>query len=227
MKFVSLCPICGSETFTSSVICTDCREQLDSECFDSFMDRCPDCFFPRISDQYACSRCSCGKTHRLYPVARYDGSLSYSIVDSFKFHNKKQFASVVALFLSRALEKLDPSHEAILSPIPCSAGRLARFGWDQMEEVCKALKRSYVHLLKRNTDYDIQQKSLSRSQRELVSANRFCLADDCPGIEELKKKKIIIIDDIITTGSTMEAAISLLENNGFTDVSGASWLAEL
>ena len=96
-----------------------------------------------------------------------------------------------------------------------------------MEEVCKALKRPYMHLLKRNTDYDIQQKSLSRSQRELVSANRFCLADDYPGIEELKKKKNIVIDDIITTGSTMEAAISLLENNGFTDVSGASWLAEL
>ena len=227
MKFASLCPICGSETFTSSVICTGCKAQLDAECFDSFMFRCPDCFYPRISDQYACSRCSCGKTHRLYPVARYDGSLSYSIVDSFKFHNKKQFASVVALFLSRALEKLDPSHEAILSPIPCSAGRLARFGWDQMEEVCKALKRPYVHLLKRNTDFDVQQKSLSRSQRELVSANRFCLADDCPGIEELKKKRIIVIDDIITTGSTMEAAISLLEKNGFTDVSGASWLAEL
>ena len=96
-----------------------------------------------------------------------------------------------------------------------------------MEEVCKALKRPYIHLLKRNTDYDVQQKSLSRSQRELVSANRFCLADDCPVIEELKKKKIIVIDDIITTGSTMEAAISLLERNGFTDVSGASWLAEL
>ena len=227
MKIVSLCPICGSETFTSSVICDDCRAELDSECFDSFMVRCPDCFYPRISDQYACQMCSCGKTHRLYPVARYGGSLSYSIVDSFKFHNKKEFAPVVALYLSRALDVLDPSREAILSPIPCSAARLARFGWDQMEEVCKALKRPYVHLLKRNTDYDVQQKSLSRSQRKLISAGKFSLADDCPGIEELKRKKIIVIDDIITTGSTMEAALSLLANSGFNDVSGASWLAEL
>ena len=227
MKFVSFCPICGSETFASSVICDDCKSELDSECFDSFMVRCPDCFYPRISEQYACPRCSSGKTHRLYPVARYGGGLSYSIVDSFKFRNKKQFAPVVALYLSRALEKLDPSNQAILSPIPCSAARLAKYGWDQMEEVCKALKRPYIHLLKRNTNYEFQQKSLSRSQRRLVSAGRFRLADDCPGIEELKKKKIIVIDDIITTGSTMEAALSLLENSGFTDVSGASWLAEL
>ena len=160
-------------------------------------------------------------------MARYDGSLSYSIVDSFKFHNEKQFAPVVALYLSRALEKLDPSNEAILSPIPCSTARLAKYGWDQMEEVCKALMRPYIHLLKRNTCFDVQQKSLSRSQREIASENRFSLVDDYPDIEKFKTQKIIVVDDIMTTGSTMEAALTLLENNGFTDVSGASWLAEL
>ena len=227
MRFVHLCPICGSEAFTSPVICPDCAAKLDAECFDSFMTRCPDCFYPRISDQYACQRCASGKVHKLFPVARYDGSLSFSIVDSFKFHDKKQFAPVVALYLSRAIDKLDPNHESILIPIPCSAARLAKYGWDQMEEVCKALKRPYIHLLKRNDHSQIQQKNLTRTQREQVSQGRFSLVGDYPGIEELKKKKIIVIDDIITTGSTMEAAISLLESNGFTDVSGASWLAEL
>ena len=227
MRFVRLCPICGSEAFTSSVICPDCSAELDAECFDSFMVRCPDCFFPRVSEQYVCERCSSGKTHKLFPVARYDGSLSFSIVDSFKFHNKRQFAPVVALYLSRALEELDPDHEAILIPIPCSTARLEKYGWDQMEEVCKALKRQYIHLLKRNDSQQIQQKKLSRSQREQISGGRFALVENYPGIEEFKQKKIIVVDDIITTGSTMDAAISLLENSGFTDVSGASWLAEL
>ena len=227
MKFVRLCPVCGSETFTSSVICNDCMAQLDAECFDSFMVRCPECFYPRIADSYACKRCSCRKAHRLYPVARYDGSLSYSIIDSFKFHNRKQFAPVVALYLSRAIEKLDPSGTAVLIPIPCSKARIEKFGWDQMEEVCRELKRPYIHLLKRNSGSDVQQKKLTRSQREIASANRFSLVEDYPGIEDLKKEKIIVMDDIITTGSTMDSAISLLENSGFTDVSGASWLAEL
>ena len=96
-----------------------------------------------------------------------------------------------------------------------------------MEEVCRVLKRPYVHLLKRNDYSQIQQKKLSRSQREEVSRGRFSLIEDYPGIEELKKKKIIVVDDIITTGSTMEAAMSLLEDYGFEDVCGASWLAEL
>ncbi len=222
-----LCPICGSEAFSSSVICPDCAQKLDSECIDSFMQRCPDCFYPKISEQYACRRCSSGKKHKLFPVARYDGSLSYSLVDSFKFRNRRQIAPVVALYLSRALEKLDPLQEAILVPIPCSAARMEKYGWDQMEEVCRALNRPYVHLLERNEEALLQQKRLSRDQREMISGGKFRLRSDCPEIEGLRKKKIIVVDDIITTGNTMEAALSLLEENGFEDVSGASWLAEL
>lgn len=224
MKFVRLCPICGSEAFTDSVICSECRKELDAECFDSFMSRCPECLYPRMSDQYVCQRCSSGLNYRLFPVARYDGSLSFSLVDSFKFHNNKELAPVAAIYLSKALEKLDPDHEAIIVPIPCSSARIHRYGWDQMEEVCKYLKRPYFKLLKRNDDMQIQQKRLSRSQRITAVSGKFALSEDC---DSLKKRKIIVVDDIITTGSTMNAAISLLKENGFEDVCGASWLAEL
>lgn len=224
MKFVRLCPICGSEVFSDSVICPECRENLDAECFDSFMSRCPVCLYPRVSEQYACERCTSGRTYRLFPVARYDGSLSFSVIYNFKFHNRKELAPVVALYLSRALEKLDSGHEAVIVPIPCSSARIHRYGWDQMEEVCKHLKRPYLKLLKRNNDMQIQQKRLSKSQRITAVHDKFSLVGDC---DSRKKRKIIVVDDIITTGSTMNAAISLLKDNGFEDVSGASWLAEL
>ena len=227
MKFVRLCPICGSEAFTDSVICHECRKELDAEYFDSFMSRCPECLYPRVSDQYVCERCSSSLNYRLYPVARYDGKLSFSLVDSFKFHNKKELAPVVALYLSKALEKLDPNHESIIVPIPCSSARIHRFGWDQMEEVCRHLKWPYLKLLKRNDDLQIQQKRLSKSQRITAVRGRFSINEECPDMEVLKTRKIIVVDDIITTGSTMNAAISLLKESGFEDVSGASWLAEL
>ena len=232
MKLVRLCPICGGEAFTDSVICPDCASELDEECFDSFMHRCPVCFYPRISDLYFCQRCAHAKennrkVHRIYSVARYDGKLSFSIVDSFKFHNHRKLAPVVALYLKRGLNVLDPSGESVIVPVPCSRGRLLKFGWDQMLEVCKALKRPYVRLLERNEGTQGPQKYLDRSQREQASEGKFCMNSRIKDLQLYRNRKIIIIDDILTTGSTMEAAMSLLEGNGFSDVCGATWLAEL
>ena len=232
MRFVRLCPICGSEAYSDSVICPECEAQLDSECFDSFINRCPKCFYPRISDQYPCRRCFSAedesrKTHQVYSVARYDGKLGFSIVDTFKFHNHRELASVVALYLNRALDILDPSGEALIVPIPCSRGRLLKYGWDQMEEVCRHLSRPKVNLLGRNEDNLAQQKFLRKSQRRESSGSKFCLIESEESLVKLKNRKIIVVDDIMTTGSTMEAAITLLEQNGFSDVCGATWLAEL
>ena len=232
MRFVRLCPICGSEAYSDSVICPECASQLDSECFDSFMARCPKCFYPRISDQYPCKRCSCSgiessKVHQVYPVARYDGKLGFSIVDSFKFHNRRDLAKVVALYLNRALDVLDSAGKAVVVPIPCSRGRLLRFGWDQMEQVCRYLKRPNISLLRRTDDNLVQQKHLGKSQRQEASGSKFCLEEEVADLDDLKSRKLIVVDDIMTTGSTMDAAISLLEENGFSDVCGATWLAEL
>ena len=232
MRLVRLCPICGAEAYSDSVICPDCEAQLDSECFDSFMTRCPKCFYPQISRRYPCKRCSTAETeshkvHPVYSVARYDGKLGFSIVDTFKFHNHRELAKVVALYLNRALDVLDPSKKAVVVPIPCSRGRLLRFGWDQMEEVCRNLNRPKVNLIRRTEDNLVQQKHLGKSQRQEASGNKFCLMENVAGIEDLKSRKVIAVDDIMTTGSTMDAAISLLEESGFSDVCGVTWLAEL
>lgn len=224
------CPICGSPTYRSKVICDDCASQLDSECFDSFMDRCPVCFYPRVAPVYRCEKCLGYPqgAYRVFPVARYDGELSYSIIDSLKFHGHKKMASVVALYLKRALSALDPASEALLVPIPCSASRLKKFGFDQMIEVCKALKREYLPLLVNSSEIPaVQQKRLSREQRLEHSAGKFVLNPSIPDIDSLKSRPIIVVDDIVTTMSTMNAAIRLLYDNGFQNVSGASWLAEL
>ena len=232
MKLVRLCPICGSEAFSDSVICPECASELDEECFDAFMSRCPVCFHPRVSDLYVCQRClqSNGKNrkaHRIYSVARYDGKLSFSIVDSFKFHNHRKLAPIVALYLKRALDVLDPSGEAVIVPIPCSRGRILKYGWDQMIEVCKFLKRPYVRLLERNEANQDQQKYLGKSQRLQAAEGKFRINNRIKDLQSYRNRKIIIVDDILTTGSTMEAAMNTLESNGFSDVCGATWLAEL
>ena len=225
------CPVCGSPTYKSLVICEDCARQLDSECFDSFMDRCPVCFYPRVAPVYRCERCLGYPqgAYKVFPVARYDGEISYSIIDSLKFHGHKKLASVVALYLRRALSVLDSDSEALLVPIPCSASRIKTYGFDQMTEVCKALKREYLPLIINSSEAkrtSTQQKKLGREERLEQSSGRFMMNHSI-NYEELRSRPVIVVDDIVTTMSTMNAAIRLLFDNGFENVSGASWLAEL
>ena len=221
---LSFCPVCKAPADSHNVICDDCRAELDSECFDTFMDRCPVCFYPRVASLYSCRRCAQGPAKRIYPVARYDGKLSYSILDSFKFHGHKEMAKVIALYLSRALSVLDPENKALIVPIPCSSKRLSLLGWDPMVEVCKALRRPYECLLINSTTRDIQQKKLNREQRIQASQGRYELNPKC---KTKPDRPIIVIDDVVTTMSTMNSAMDFLSEQGFSDVSGASWLCEL
>ncbi len=229
MNISFFCPICQAPISHEERICGDCARKLDSECFDSMLSRCPSCHFPKLNDDYLCERCNNGqrKVHRIYPVARYDGSLSHSILYSFKFKGHKELARVIALYLERALSVLDPEGKAVLVPVPCSEQRLVRYGWDHMLEVVKALKRPYLCLIA-NRDSLQQQKSLDREQRLSASSGKFIIDPECKQeLEDLKGNKVIVVDDIATTLSTMNSAIDLLEAEGFTEVLGASWLCEL
>ncbi|MBO7348629.1 MAG: ComF family protein, partial [Spirochaetales bacterium] len=197
------------------MICDECKAALDGECFDSFMSRCPVCFYPKVAPFYECDKCAALSYNKVYPVARYDGPLSYSILDSFKFHAHKEMAHVIALYLSRALSALDPQGNALIVPIPCSNTRLKKSGWDPMVEVAKALRRPYLQILSNSDLQRIQQKRLNRQQRLSASEGRFVINPDYSGkLDEIKDKSIIVIDDIVTTMSTMNSAISFLRENG-------------
>ena len=232
IRIVSRCPICGNPVLKGEVICRDCRRQLDSECFDSFMDRCPVCFYPRVASLYRCTRCrgNEGSAPRIFPVARYDGKMSYAVIDGLKFRGQRKLAPVVALYRRRALDGLDPEGKALIVPVPCSATRLERFGIDHMTDVCKALGREFLPLIVNRSAAagpSAQQKMLDREQRIESSEGKFAINRNIEDIDTLKSRPVVVVDDIVTTMSTMKAAIALLKEEGFEDVCGASWLAEL
>lgn len=224
----ALCPVCNAPMDASDIVCPACRAKLDSECFDNLMSRCPTCFYPKVDNLYICTRCSSGNAEKVFPVARYDGSLSYSILYSLKFHGHKEMAPVVALYLSRALSVLDPDGTALLVPIPCSKARLNLLGWDPMVEVCKALKRPFSQLLVNTNASRTQQKRLNREQRLQAAIDRYRLNPQYEkNLPNLTTQTIIVVDDLVTTMSTMNSAIAFLRSKGFSRIFGASWLCEL
>ena len=196
------------------------------------MDRCPVCFLPRVASLYRCRRCGGkeGSVSRIFAVARYDGRLTYPVIDGLKFRGQRKLAPVVALYLKRAIDVLDPSGKALIIPVPCSRSRLEHFGYDHMTDVCKALGREFLPLIANRVASEgtgVQQKRLDREQRMEKSSDKFVIDKEIGDIGALRSRPVVVVDDIVTTMSTMNAAIRLLKDAGFSDVSGASWLAEL
>lgn len=200
---------------------------MDSECFDAFLSRCAICHYPILSHDYVCSHCFGSLQYTIHCVARYDGNLSHAVLENFKFRSDASMAPVIAMYLDKALSILDPEHEALLVPVPCSKESLRRNGWDHMQLVCKYLHRPTMDLVI-NKDFGTQQKRLDRLSRIESAKSRFQFNSKyCKELDTLCKRRIIVVDDICTTMSTINSAMDLLRSKGFNDVKGASWLLDL
>jgi len=238
------CLICSAPS--NSLICKNCQDELDAECFDSYMTRCPYCYMPLISQDYICPRChsnhhserdknSQDKAEQkaifpLYCVADYNANLSYSLLHRFKFLGDKRIAKIVALYLQKAVTALDPMQNAYIVPVPCSKKTLKNKGWDHMVEVCKHIDRPTLKILENTQTSFSQQKLLDRQHRlENKKEAQFTIVLDLKDILHANKIKdlsvpLIVVDDVCTTSSTIQKAISVLHARGFENVKAAVWL---
>ena len=235
--FIDHCLICDNvcdNTFAlKAPVCSSCLATLKSEMYDTFMARCPNCYYPIVGSEYRCPRCkktASGTAFTVYCVSTYDGDLSYSVLQRFKFHDDKRLAKVVALMLKEALPILDPEGTSVIVPIPCSKQSLKKRGWDQMKEVAKYLDRKVLPLLVNTSNSSSQQKLLDRFQRLTKSSKRFEFNKSF-NLEEtlkaLKNRSLILIDDVSTTFSTLTAAHDHLVSLDFEDVKAMVWLYDL
>lgn len=232
---IDRCLICDNVCDSHNFLCPSCLATLESEMFSTFMATCPSCFYPIISPEYRCPRClkspvSSSCAFPVYCVSTYDGNLSYTVLQRFKFRDDKKLAKVVALMIKKGLDELDSQHKAVIVPIPCSKASFKKRGWDQMKEVSKYLNREVLDLLTVTTNSKVQQKLLDRTDRMKKDNKRFELSkkyniNDL--LESLKGRQIILIDDVSTTFSTLTAAYEALKKLGFEDVKAVVWLYDL
>lgn len=235
------CLVCNAPS--DGVLCPDCKDILDSECFDSYMVRCPKCFFPMVSHDYNCPRChgkhqgkesaqgSDGYIVPIYAVADYNSNLSYSLLHRFKFFGDKRIAKVAAMYMKRAIDILDPNGDAFVVPVPCSRQSLRKRGWDQMVQVCECIDRPMLRILENINEGLSQQKLLDRSQRmEQGREKRFSMVSAYEKmankgvLDEYTRRPVVLVDDVTTTFSTIQAAADCLLDMGFKDVKAAVWL---
>ena len=110
------------------------------------------------------------------------------------------------VFLSRYLYELKIRYKGyILVPLPSTKKDDEERGFNHVVEMFSCLNLPIIQCLYKKVDY--KQSELNREQR-LEVFKKIGINNG----EELKGKKVLIIDDIMTTGSSVKAAINLIKS---------------
>jgi len=206
--------------------------------FDFFLPRlCVSCKTKlATSEKFICSECSSKLEHPTQIRIQKEFSRKFrndkiisEFASAFIFHNDsviqelihslkydKQF--LVGKFLGQEItnnlkDKILEWNASLIIPVPLHALRKAERGFNQSEQIAKAIGKSF--------NIPLDTKSLKRSrftktQTKLTLAERkenMKKAFNLKANKKIKNQTIILIDDVITTGATItECARVLLEN---------------
>lgn len=99
----------------------------------------------------------------------------------------------------------------VLLPVPVTAERRKKRGFNQSEELCRGISEVtglpvVIGALTRK-EYAVSQASTAH-YRKTVNAGGFVLGD----VQRLENRHVVLIDDIITTGTTVRACLKMLRD---------------
>lgn len=139
------------------------------------------------------------------------GTHTQAILHSLKYNQNKEIGAYLGKYYGQRLRE-SPLFADIdfIIPIPLHPKKLKKRGYNQSEWIAKGLSQGmnipyYSDLLIRTTYTETQTKK-SRYHRWENVKEVFAITD----VEKLKGKHILLCDDVLTTGATMEAAITKL-----------------
>lgn len=147
----------------------------------------------------------------------YD-SLMRESIGRFKYNNRREYGN---FYVQELLDICGPAVRSwnvdLLIPIPLHKSRRRKRGFNQAELIAKGLGRELGIPVSANcllrTRKTSPQKELNDQERKNNLKNAFQVVD-----YDVKFKKVLLIDDIYTTGSTIDAAASVLLESGVEKV---------
>ena len=223
LLFPPVCLLCG-EREESDGLCAGCRRKYAEETFL----RCPDCGLDA-------GRCACGREFLselpsgpaerrflalTWYVPKRSGEENGRVTDDMilRFKSRGDYAGFFASELARELERTlgrcgeDPAGWTV-SWCPRSPEKFMETGFDQGEELaCRVAKKlgCPARSLFTRLSWSAEQKELGAEDRRRNAEEGLVLRRSAvkPGM------KVMLLDDIVTTGSTLRAAASLLYGAG-------------
>ena len=230
------CLLCGQQCRTGLPLCKRC---IDTEFICSInsrnsrteavayynTERCRRCGKILISEQEYCTRCrmeyvegiadassACDRIFTLFP---YIG-LGQRLVPAWKNNSIRSFSSVFAPLVFRFLMQNPELLGIPLVPVPPRPQKLREKGWDQIEDLVKALTVFPQITVKRCLQRrdGTAQKKLSRDERAVNLQGKISVS------AKTVPDTLILLDDVMTTGATLEACAAALKQAGCKHVLG-------
>lgn len=212
------CRLCGAAT-GGGTLCPACRDALPR------IPRpiCLYCGAPTGSDVTAPDHCpACANRPRRLAFIR--SALAFSmesmqLVHDLKYHRANHLAPALAPVLNEVWEQtpqLRTQEDWVLVPIPVTRAKLHERGYNQAEELARALARlrGGLRLLQplRRCDTGIpSQTRLSAALREKNALRAYSARPAYASHHRALPPRLLLIDDVHTTGATLRACAAALK----------------
>ncbi len=207
-RLPSQCAVCHA--WPAQPVCEACVAR-----FAQPVSRCPTCAIPVPAGVQQCGDCLIHPP----PLDACLAALPYAypwsgLLVDFKFAQHPGWARQFAL-LMRSAPWVEPALEAadVLLPMPLSLERLRERGYNQAQELARALEPAkLVSDVLLRIAHTPAQSTLTRSERLRSVQHAFAL--DPLRLACVRGKRVVLLDDVMTTGATLHAAARTLRQGG-------------
>lgn len=213
MALPNQCALCGN--LSHDILCRGC----DTQYWNEARFRCPVCALPvGRGTGVAQLRAAC-RTCQTEPP-QFDGTFTAgdyrapldTLALDLKFHARMSTGRAFARHLHAAFEATDGAPPDVVAPVPLSAARLRKRGYNQAWSIAKPLARllgapADVALIARIRDTAPQAKlDLDTRRRNVGDAFRV--------MRPVQGRHVALVDDVMTSGATLDALARTLKAAG-------------
>jgi ComF family protein len=211
----NLCYICNyrDEYIGESHICKSCNTELER--LKGLL--CSKCSKPLDHDSYLCDECllRVKSFERAIAPLEYTG-LVKKLVREYKYGGKSYLYKFFGHMIVESLEEEKIEGFDAIVPVPLHKSKLRTRGYNQSELIAKYISLkigSPVLKLIIRTKKTVPQSSLTGEKRWMNVKDAFEYSEK-PG----RVSRILLVDDIYTTGATLNACASILQENGTNQI---------